>query len=164
MVPKKVFFTRGVGRHEDQLHSFELALRDAGIEKQNLVTVSSIVPPDCKFVTKSEGLKKLKQGQITYCVLARNSSKEPSRLIAASIGCAVPKGKKSYGYLSEHHAFGQTEEAASEYSEKLAEDMLATTLAEASIKVKKSNITHSAIVDKKGTWTTVLAAAVFLLE
>ena len=37
MIPKKVFFTKGVGTHKDYLQSFELALRDAGIEKFNLV-------------------------------------------------------------------------------------------------------------------------------
>jgi pyruvoyl-dependent arginine decarboxylase (PvlArgDC) len=29
MIPKKVFFTKGVGVHKDQLASFELALRQA---------------------------------------------------------------------------------------------------------------------------------------
>ncbi|MDP1993484.1 MAG: pyruvoyl-dependent arginine decarboxylase, partial [Syntrophales bacterium] len=29
-VPKKMFFTKGVGIHREELHSFELALRDAG--------------------------------------------------------------------------------------------------------------------------------------
>jgi pyruvoyl-dependent arginine decarboxylase (PvlArgDC) len=47
-VPKAIFFTNGVGVHKDRLSSFELSLRDAGIEKANLVTVSSIFPPRCK--------------------------------------------------------------------------------------------------------------------
>jgi len=42
MVPKKVFFTRGVGVHREKLASFELALRGAGIAQCNLVLVSSI--------------------------------------------------------------------------------------------------------------------------
>lgn len=54
MVPKKVFFTRGVGIHKDKLASFELALRKAGIEKCNLVYVSSIFPPECKIISKEE--------------------------------------------------------------------------------------------------------------
>ena len=33
MIPKQIFFTKGVGRHKEYLQSFELALRDAGIEK-----------------------------------------------------------------------------------------------------------------------------------
>ena len=39
MVPKRIFFTKGVGKHRERLTSFELALRDAGIAAQNLVRV-----------------------------------------------------------------------------------------------------------------------------
>src|SRR5438445_7278437 len=53
-VPKGIFFTHGVGVHKDYLSSFELALRDANVEKQNLVTVSSIFPPHCREVSRKE--------------------------------------------------------------------------------------------------------------
>ena len=46
-VPRGMFLTKGVGSHREELHSFELALRNAGIEKCNLVQVSSILPPGC---------------------------------------------------------------------------------------------------------------------
>ena len=55
-MPKECFFTKGVGRHAQKLMSFELALRDAGIEKQNLVRVSSIYPTSCKIIPLKEGL------------------------------------------------------------------------------------------------------------
>jgi arginine decarboxylase len=41
-IPKRVFLTRGVGARPQQLSAFEYALRDADIEQQNLVSVSSI--------------------------------------------------------------------------------------------------------------------------
>lgn len=107
MVPKKMFLTKGVGVHKDKLASFELALRDAGIEKCNLVCVSSIFPPNCKIISKKEGTKLLNAGEITYCVMARNDNNEPNRLISASVGLAIPKDNNHYGYLSEHHAFGE---------------------------------------------------------
>jgi len=128
LVPKKLFFTKGVGRQKEELRSFELALRNAGIEKCNLVQVSSIFPPKCKIISRKQGLAELIPGQITYCVLARSSSNEFSRLIAASIGCALPNDKNLYGYLSEHHTYGQTEKVAGEYAEDLAAAMLASTL------------------------------------
>lgn len=84
-IPTKIFFTKGVGVHRDKLASFELALRDAGIEKCNLVHVSSIFPPNCRIISKEEGLKLLQAGQIIYCVIARNETDEPNRLIASSI-------------------------------------------------------------------------------
>lgn len=181
MIPRKVFFTKGVGKHKERLESFELALRDAGIEKYNLVRVSSILPPGCRIISKEAGLRELKPGQIIYCVLSENSSNEPNRLIAASIGCAIPGDKTQYGYLSEHHSYGETEDQAGEYAEDLAASMLATTLG-IKLDVKRKygerkeawklsnkivhtrNITQSAIVDKRGLWTTVIAAAVFIID
>ena len=109
LVPREVFFTKGIGKHRTRLQSFELALRDAGIEIFNLVRVSSIFPPHCKVVSKKQGLPKLQPGQITYCVLAEASTNEPSRMVGAGIGLAVPSVGEQYGYISEHHDFGITE-------------------------------------------------------
>lgn len=179
MVPKKVFFTKGVGVHKEQLTSFEMALRDAGISQFNLVYVSSIFPSGCKKVSREEGLKLLQPGQIVYCVMSRNAANESNRLIAASIGCAIPAENSQYGYLSEHHSFGQTDEKAGDYAEDLAASMLATTLGiqfdpnsawderEKLYKmsgkiVRTTNITQSAQGNKDGLWTTVLATAVFV--
>ena len=178
IVPSKVFFTKGVGRHKEPLTSFELALRDAGIEKFNLVQVSSIFPPKCRIVRKEEGLKELSPGEIVFVVMSRCVSDEPRRLVAASVGCALPSERSVYGYLSEHHAYGQTEKVAGDYAEDLAATMLASTLgiefdADKSWDEKKEvwkisgkfyrsfNITQSAIV--KDEHTTVLAAAVFII-
>ena len=127
-IPKKVFFTNGVGRHRERLQSFEYALRDAGIEKFNLVRVSSIFPPGCKIVSRERGLILLDAGQIVHVVLAENQSNEPYRMVTASIGLAVPAEKAHYGYLSEHHSFGETEKQSGDYAEDLAATMLASTL------------------------------------
>ncbi|MFQ5695085.1 MAG: pyruvoyl-dependent arginine decarboxylase, partial [Terriglobia bacterium] len=113
-VPRKIFLTKGVGKHRERLSSFELALRDAGIASTNLVRVSSIFPPYCKLIARPAGLKKLRPGQVTFVVLSENSTREPHRLIAASIGLALPADKSMYGYLSEHHSFGETEDRAGE--------------------------------------------------
>ncbi len=180
MIPKKVFLTKGVGVHKDNLASFELALRNAGIEKCNLVNVSSILPPYCKEVSRDKGLGELKPGAITFVVMARNSTNEPNRLVSAAIGVAVPTEKNKYGYLSEHHAFGETAKKSGEYAEDLAASMLASTLGipfdsdqawderkqvyKASEHIfKTKHICQSATGNKDGLWTTVLAAAVFIL-
>lgn len=180
MVPSKVFFTKGVGRHRERLASFELALRDAGIEKFNLVRVSSILPPNCKIVSKESGLRELSPGQVVYVVLSEASSNEPGRRLAASIGVAIPSDRSMYGYLSEHHGFGQDEKTAGDYAEDLAALMLASTLGITNFDldkawdeerelwrlsgkiVKTRNITKAAVVPKDGRWTTVVAAAVFV--
>lgn len=179
MTPTQLFLTKGVGRHKEKLSSFEMALRVAGIEKYNLVKVSSILPPGCKIITKERGLKLLSPGEVVFCVMSENSTDEPRRLVGASVGLAIPREKADYGYLSEHHGYGQNEEIAGDYAESLAAEMLATTLGvefsgDASWDeqreyykicgkiVRTSNITQTAMGDRNGMWTTVVTAAVFI--
>ncbi len=181
LLPKYMFLTKGIGVHRDKLQSFELALRDAGIERCNIVNVSSILPPKCKIISREEGEAKLVPGEITFCVLSKNQTNEPKRYITAAIGVAVPTEKNKYGYISEYHAFGETENASKDYAEDMAATMLATTLGipfdpdkawnerrQQYITTGKIINTHSicqaAIGDKDGRWTTAIAAAVFLLR
>ncbi|HEY6274603.1 MAG TPA: arginine decarboxylase, pyruvoyl-dependent [Terriglobales bacterium] len=181
MVPKRIFLTKGVGKHKERLTSFELALRDAGIAAQNLVRVSSIFPPHCKLISRKEGVKYLHAGEVTFAVVAENSTREPHRLMASSIGLAIPSERSTYGYLSEHHSFGETDEQAGEYAEELAAEMLATTLdlefdpdkswdekkeiyRISSKIVRTTNITQSGVGDKHGKWITVIAAAILIFE
>ena len=128
LVPRNVFFTKGVGKHVNRLQSFELALRRAGIEKCNLVRVSSILPPSCKIIPTAKGLKALLPGQITFVVLAEASTNEPSRMVGAGIGLAQPAKGDRYGYISEHHGFGMRERRMADLVEDMAATMLATTL------------------------------------
>lgn len=179
LVPREMFFTKGVGKHREKLTSFELALRSAGIAACNLVRVSSIFPPGCRIMPRSEGIKRLKPGQITFVVMSETATREPHRLIAATVGVAIPRDPKLYGYLSEHHSFGENEDTAGDYAEELAAEMLATTLglefdSDKSWDEKKEvyrlsnqivrtqNVTQTAVGDKKGLWTTVVAAAVLV--
>src|ERR1700684_902449 len=179
LVPKAIFFTHGVGNHKDRLSSFELALRDAGIEKANLVTVSSIFPPKCKEMSRKEGERLIMPGQVVHCVMARQDTNEPNRLIAASIGLARPADRERYGYLSEHHSYGETAKKSGDYAEDLAATMLATTLGvefdaerawnerEQVFRLEKTilktrNIVQSAEGHPKGLWTTVIACGVFI--
>ncbi len=181
IVPRLMFNTKGVGRHKHELQSFEMALRDAGIEKFNLVSVSSILPPGCTIVTREEGLKELQPGQVVFLVMSRNSTNEPNRVVAASIGVAVPAEGSQYGYISEYHGYGANAESAGHLAEDLAATMLATTLGisfdpdkdwderadeyKMSGKIVKSfNVTKTAEGDKSGGYTTVLAAAVFVCD
>ena len=181
MVPTSMFFTRGVGKHRHKLQSFEVALKNAGIAHCNLVKVSSIFPPGCKIVPRRTGLRRLQPGQITYCVLAEACTDEPSRLVSAGVGLAIPAGEAEFGYISEHHGFGMNERKTADFVEDMAASMLASTLglefdADADYDERREiyrmsgrivttrEIVQSAEGDKNGLWTTVVAAAVFLLE
>lgn len=180
LVPKKMFLTKGVGYNKYKLKSFEDALRQAGVAQQNLVTVSSILPPNCKVISRKQGLKQLRPGSICFCVLARSETSEPGRMIASSIGVAVPKDSNKWGYLSEVHEYGMTKPEAADMSEDLAAGMLATTLGleldpdkawsekeqaykSSGLIVRTTNITQTA-KGKKDMWSTTVALAVFLFE
>ena len=169
MIPTKMFFTKGEGVHKDKLASFELALRKAGIEICNLVRVSSIFPPGCKLISKEVGSSLLKPGQITFVVMAKNETNEPNRHVSAAIGLAMPKEGDGHGYLAEYNSFEEIASKARDYAENLATTMLAMTLgieldSEAtSNKIFKSSVCQSAKGDKDRLWTTVVAAAVFIM-
>jgi len=181
IVPRMIFLTKGVGKHKEQLSSFELALRNAKIANLNLVRVSSIFPPGCRMLPRNKGLKYLTDGQVIFTVMSSNSTNEPNRLVSASVGLAIPNDRTKYGYLAEHKAFGQTEKQAGDYAEDLAATMLATTLG-LDFDVDKSyderkeiwkisgeivqttNVTKSTKGDKNGLWTSVVAAAIFVTE
>ena len=60
--------------------------------------------------------------------MSEAATREPHRLIAATVGVAIPRDRELYGYLSEHHSFGESEDIAGDYAEELAAEMLATTL------------------------------------
>jgi arginine decarboxylase len=179
LIPRKLFLTRGIGVHKEKLTSFEMALREAEIAQFNLVRVSSIFPPNCRIIPQSDGLQLLQAGEVVFAVLAEMSTNEPGRRIVASIGIAQPADTNKYGYLSEHHSFGQTEREASDYAEDLAATMLATTLgipfdpekdynerkeqyAMGGEIVDTTSMTMAATASPGGVWTTVVAAAVLI--
>ena len=178
--PRNAFSPRASGVTHKKLMSFELALRDAGIEKQNLVRVSSIYPTSCKIVPMKEGQPKLKPGQITFVVLAEAATDEPNRLICAGIGLAIPRNH-DHGYIAEHHGYGMTEKKTEDLCEDLAATMLATTLGipfeadknwderEQQYKMsgeifKTRAVVQTAEGDKTGLWTSVISAVVFILD
>jgi arginine decarboxylase len=144
------------------------------------LSLSEQSPPTCKIVNREEGRRHLRSGQIVFTVMARSSTNEPNRLIAASIGLARPVDDTQYGYLSEHHSTGETATKAGDYAEDLAMEMLATTIGlptdhtltwdqreeqwKLSGKIYKTqNFTQSAQGNKDGLWTTVISAAIMIL-
>jgi arginine decarboxylase len=181
LIPCKLFFTRGVGVHKEKLTSFEMALREAGIAPFNLVRVSSIFPPGCRIIAKEEGLPQLQPGEIVFAVIAEMSANEPGRRMASAVGVARPTDATRYGYLSEHHGYGQTEQEAGDYAEDLAATMLATALgipfdadkdynerkelyAMGGEMVDSSSLAIAVTAAPGGVWTTTVAAAILLFE
>jgi arginine decarboxylase len=180
LVPAYVFLTKGVGRDKYQLKSFEQALRKAGVAQLNLVQVSSILPPKCKIISREKGIKMLTPGAINFCVMARSDTNEHGRLVASSVGVAVPKDGDKWGYLSEIHGHGMNSQQASDMAEDLAAGMLGTTLGmefdpdkawsekeqaykSSGLFIRTSNVTQTA-KGQKDLWTTTVAIAMFLFN
>jgi arginine decarboxylase len=133
------------------------------------------------LIPRSEGESRLAIGQILFVVMARNDSNEPHRMQAAAIGLAIPRDPRTHGYLSEHHSYGQAGREAGDYAEDLVASMLASTLGVESDEqaswdhqreiwnilgeiVTTRSVTRSAVVKPDGRWTTVVAAAVLLVD
>ena len=180
LIPRQMFFTKGAGKHRQNLQSFEEALRDAGIAQFNLVRVSSIYPVDCRIVSRRKGLEQLSPGEIVFCVMAESRTNEPNRLAGAGIGLALPADKTQHGYIAEHHGFGMTQRICADYVEDMAATMLARTQGidldpdtaynerkdiyrAKGLVVKTRAVVQTVEGDKNGLWTTALAAAVFIL-
>ena len=178
LVPKSFFLTHGIGVHRERLTAFELALRDADIEQQNLVSISSILPPNCIELERQKGVATLQPGEITFTVLARAETNEPGRRVHSSIGLARPSEPSMYGYISEHHGYGMTGEQSGDYAEDLAASMLASTLGiefdpdaawnerkrvyeTSNLIIGSTSVTAYAEGDQSGHWTCAMAAAVF---
>lgn len=119
-------------------------------------------------------------GQICYCVMARADTNEHDRLIASSVGVAIPKDKDKWGYLSEVHEYGMDSREAADMAEDLAAAMLGTTLGmeldpdkawsersqvykSSGLIVRTTNVTQTA-KGKNGLWTTTVAIAMFLFD
>lgn len=160
IIPQFIFLTKGIGVHEDHLMSFELALRDAGIEGCNLVPVSSIFPPHCTVITKEEGLKKLKPGAITFCVWGRIDTNNPGTTISACTAAAIPNDPTIHGYLAEHTSTSLDQQTTQVYTEKLATTMFRS-------RYGHDEYNHQSIAlerkhEEKGQWSTIIATAVLL--
>jgi len=180
LVPQKAYLTRGMGVHREPLVAFELALRDAGIAAQNLVAVSSILPPGCPIIERSEGERYLHPGQILHVVLSRNETTRHTGRLGASVGVARPTDDAQHGFISEYHAEGLSADEIGRHAEDLAATMLGTlqgvdldphlnweerteVLARTGKIRQRSSI--SIVTDAEdGLATCVLAAAVFLMD
>ena len=112
--------------------------------------------------------------------MARADTNEHGRLVASSVGIAIPKDKSKWGYLSEVHGHGMNQQQAADMSEDLAAGMLGTTLGfevdpdkawsekeqvyqSSGLIIRTSNITQTAS-GQQNLWTTVVAIAMFIFD
>ncbi|OGM98081.1 MAG: hypothetical protein A2817_01290 [Candidatus Yanofskybacteria bacterium RIFCSPHIGHO2_01_FULL_39_8b] len=122
-VPYEYFVACGVGESDNCTHagSFHLALADAGIERYNLMTYSSILPAIATEVEKPIGYV---HGSVLETIMARVDGEKSERLTAGiQYGWLIEgESEKKYGGLVvEYMGHGTEQEAQVELDEYLKE-------------------------------------------
>ena len=104
LVPSKFFITSSsaVSKVSD-LNAFDMALLDAGIGEQNLVSVSSVIPVGAE----RREICAMPMGAVTHCVLAQMRGCE-GETVSAGIAYTYRKDGKG-GYVAEGHIHGSAE-------------------------------------------------------
>jgi arginine decarboxylase len=130
-IPRRVFFTAGTGQHKLERVAVQHAMRRAGVSQCNLVKVSSILPPETQVITRAEGIRLLRPGNIVFAVIAQSQTNEPHQRITPAIAWANPEKRGVPGYIAEVEedlAKGKTEETAADEVGEEAITILAETL------------------------------------
>jgi len=116
MIPKEFFTTSGRAISSvSKLNAFDTALEKAGIGQCNIVSVSSILPPNCKEIE----LKEVPTGAITYAVVAQMEG-EGEENISAGIAWGWEK-EGNYGLVAETHGHLNQKSIRESLEEKLRE-------------------------------------------
>jgi len=154
-----------------------MALRDAHLANFNLVRVSSIFPPHCELVDREEGLSLMQPGQVVFAVIAESSTNEPSRLVAASIGVAMPAIRPITATSPSTIAMARNEVTAGNMpktwpppcsptcwacrSSPARPGTSAGAVAPVGRIVRTMNVTSTAECGEDGRWTTVVSGVCF---
>ncbi len=112
-VPKDYFITSGVGESDITVHagSYHVALRDAGIEKQNIMIYSSVLAPISRKIDRP---KHLDFGSVMETIMACCHSTKGVRATAGVVyGWLYDKmtGEKAGGIVCEYSDHGTEEDA-----------------------------------------------------
>ncbi len=108
-----IIITSGKGSGKTTLSAFDNALFDAGVSNYNLITLSSIIPPNTVIKQQKYKTPDSEYGYRLYTVMSEIRSRESGRWIGAVIGwCQEEDGR---GVFVEHKAIENTEEMVKTY-------------------------------------------------
>lgn len=122
-IPKDFFITSGIGESDISIHagSYHLSLKDADIERCNIVTYSSILPAIATEIEKPDNLV---HGSVLETIMACSNAKKGQTATAGLIfGWLYDKatGKKYGGIVCEYSENGSEEEAIKSLKARLNE-------------------------------------------
>lgn len=114
-IPKDFFITSGIGESDITVHagSYHLALKDAGIERCNIITYSSILPSISQEVEKPSP-EELTHGAVVETIMACSTAERGERATAGIIFGWLydKKTNEKYGGLVCEYNGNYTEERA----------------------------------------------------
>jgi len=122
-IPKDFFISSGIGESDVTIHagSYHLALKDAGIERCNIITYSSILPSAANEIEKPNNLV---HGSVLETIMACSNAKKRQMATAGLIfGWLYDRvtGKKYGGIVCEYSENGTEEEAVKSLKARLNE-------------------------------------------
>ena len=114
-VPRRFFWTSGSGESDITIHagSYHLALKEAGIEKHNIMVYSSILPSIAEETSRPKD-SEITYGSVMESIMAVSSGEKGKRLTAGIIyGWLYDKltGKKYGGLVAEYSGHEEKEDA-----------------------------------------------------
>lgn len=160
----EIKIVKGKGEASTLLSAFDAALKDAGVYNYNLITLSSVIPPNTK-VEKAENFEtpESEWGYRLYCVMAEQRSNEAGKFIAAGVGWyQFDDGR---GLFVEHHLTGDTKIAVESEIKFRIENSLKDMCKFRDIEFEESKINmETSITQVDGRPMCVLVIAVYQAE
>jgi len=156
-VPRDYFKTTGVGESDIQIHagSYHLALKEAGIERFNVMSYSSILPGIAREIPRPE---RLEHGAVMETITAVASTTKGKRAAAGIIyGWLYDKntGQRYGGLVCEYN--GNLGEKEVGKSLRMSLDELYFNGFSDKFELKDINLTTKSIVPKKKYGTALVA-------
>ena len=152
-LPKEFFVTSGTGMDISELNAFDLALKGAGVSECNLVTVSSILPPDPKEIDPV----RITPGTITFCVMTRMDGRSGETIGAGLAYGICEKDGVKFGLVSEHHGYH-----SKTYLKQILNDKLNRMAEIREVKLCDSKFCLESMEVKSGLFGTVVALLVYV--
>jgi arginine decarboxylase len=124
-IPYEYFATTGKGESEAgskglkyETGSYDAALTDAGIEDCNVIEYTSVIPTSAKLISKEDGLKRIRWGEVMECIKAQANGDKGKFISAAVMTTDVYDNKKKYlgGFALEYSGNGTKEDALTSLS------------------------------------------------
>lgn len=131
-VPERFSLVVGKGEGLHKLTAFDTALIDAGIGDMNLLRVSSVLPPSCRFSPEFS----MPLGSLLPVAYGSITSDVPGETIGAAIGVGIPENSDNSGMIMEFSGFVTSCEAAAKVEDMVREafELRKVRLAEVMVK------------------------------